>query len=94
VNDAVILEDGVDKNVSRWRRHVHDVHVDQLLVLALGILQDDLVDAGLLALGIDDVQLDPVPVDGELNVFADLEDLAVLLDKDLQIGLLLSFNLL
>ena len=93
MHDAVVLEDRVDEDRRRWGRHVHDVHVDELLILALRILHHDLVDAGLFSLGIDDVELDPVPVDGQLHVFADLQDLSVLLDVDLQVGLLLTLDL-
>ncbi len=35
MDDAVVLEDGVDEDVGGRRRHVHDVDVDQLLVLTL-----------------------------------------------------------
>ncbi len=37
------LEDGVDEDGGRRRRDVHDVDVDQLLVLTLSVLQDNLV---------------------------------------------------
>ena len=94
VNDAVVLEDGVDEDGRRWRRDIHDVDIDQLLVLALSVLENDLVDAGLFTLRIDDVKLDSVAVDRQLNVLSDLEDLSVLLDVDLEVGLLLTLDLI
>jgi len=93
VNDAVVLEDSVDEDGRRRRRNIHDVDVDQLLVLTLGVLQDHLVDAGLLPLRVDDVELNSVAVDCQLNVLSNLEDLAVLLNVDLEVGLLLTFDL-
>ena len=57
------------------------------------MLRDYLVRARLLPLGVDDVELDAVTVDGELNVLADLEELAVLLHEDLHVGLLLALDL-
>ena len=57
MHDAVVLEDGVNVDSGGRGGHVHDVDVDQLLVLALGVLQDDLVHAGLFAFRVDNVQL-------------------------------------
>ncbi len=67
VHHAVVLEDVVRAHVERRGGHVHDVDVDELLVLALGVLHHHLVGAGLLALWVDNVQLNPVAVDGELR---------------------------
>ena len=94
MNDAVVLEDGVDEDGRRWRRDIHDVDIDQLLVLALSVLENDLVDAGLFTLRVDDVKLDSVAVDRQLDVLSDLEDLSVLLDVDLEVGLLLTLDLI
>ena len=93
VQHEVVLVDVGVPDVQGRRRHVHDVDEDVLLVLALRVLHDDLVDAGLLPLGVDDVELDAVAVDGELHVLADLQDLSVLLDEDLDVGLLLALHL-
>jgi len=94
VHHAVVLEDGIDVDSRGRGRNVHNVDVDELLVLALGVLHDDLVDAGLLTLWVDDVELNSVAVDGQLNVLSNLEDLSVLLDVDLEVGLLLAFDLI
>ena len=94
MNDAVVLEDGVDEDGRRWRRDIHDVDIDQLLVLALSVLENDLVDAGLFTLRVDDVKLDSVAVDRQLDGPSDLEDLSVLLDVDLEVGLLLTLDLI
>ena len=93
VEHQVVLEDVGVPDVEGRRRHVHDVDVDVLLVLSLRVPHDDLVDAGLLSLGVDHVELDAVAVHGELNVLADLQYLAVLLDEDLHVGLLLALDL-
>ncbi|MFN9944521.1 MAG: hypothetical protein ACK56I_34140, partial [bacterium] len=93
VDDAVVLVDVRDATALRRRRLVHDVDVDPLLAGALGVPHRHLVLPGLLPLRVDHVQLDAIAVERQVDVLADLEDLAVLLDDDLQIGLLLALHL-
>lgn len=91
--NEIVLEHIGNPDIYGWSWDVHDVDMYVLLALTLCILHDNLVDPRLFPLRIDDVQLNTVTMDSEVDVFADLQKFAVFFDKDLEIRLLLAFNL-
>ena len=58
VDDTVVVEDLIDVTAARSAGFVHDVHIDVLLGLALGVTNNHLVRPGLGSLGVENVHAD------------------------------------
>ena len=68
VDDTVVVEDLVDVAAARSPGFVHDVHIDVLLGLALGVTNNHLVRPGLGSLRVEDVHTDLPVLHADVDV--------------------------